>query len=128
MGKALLALGVIGVTGALSLCDLCKPASARSMNSPAPVAHATSVVGRATPAVAPSVEPTRVSLRIKGMTCGGCVLGVRKVLTRLNGVSKAEVSYENQSAVVSYDPAKVTVEQMIAAIRTLGYEATVVKS
>jgi copper chaperone CopZ len=37
-----------------------------------------------------------------------------------------EVSYEEKRAIVTYDPARVTVEQMIAAAQTLGYEATVV--
>lgn len=126
MSKTLLALGVLGVAGALSICDLCEPTSARSANSLVPVAHAAPFAERAAPATAPAVEPRTVTLRVEGMTCGGCVIGVRKVLTKLDGVSRAEVSYENQLAVVTYDPAKVTVERMIAAIRTLGYRATVV--
>ncbi|MEO7822712.1 MAG: heavy metal-associated domain-containing protein, partial [Gemmatimonadaceae bacterium] len=67
-----------------------------------------------------------VTLKVDGMTCGGCVYGVRKVLTRLPGVSKAEVTYEQSRAVVTYKPAAVTVAKMIAAIKTLGYTATVV--
>ncbi len=51
---------------------------------------------------------------------------MRKVLTRLTGVSKADVSYERSRAVVTYDPEVVTVQQMVAAIKTLGYTATVV--
>jgi copper chaperone CopZ len=39
---------------------------------------------------------------------------------------RAEVTYEEQQAVVTYDPAKVTVARMIAAIKTLNYTATVV--
>ena len=46
------------------------------------------------------------------------------VLKRLPGVTKADVSYEKGTAVVKYDPAKVTVAQMVAAIKTLGYTAT----
>ena len=65
---------------------------------------------------------------MQGMDCAGCVVGVRTVLKRLPGVSKAEVTYETRRAVVTYDPAKVTVEQMIAAIKTLKYTATVVTS
>lgn len=68
----------------------------------------------------------KATFDVKGMTCGGCVIGVRKVLTRLDGVTKADVSYERRRAVVTYDPAKVTVEQMIDAIKTLGYKAAVV--
>lgn len=66
-----------------------------------------------------------VVFKINGMTCGGCVFAVRKVLGRLPGVSKANVSYEQSRAVVTYDPKLVTTAQMIAAIKTLGYTATI---
>ncbi|MDO8502123.1 MAG: heavy metal-associated domain-containing protein [Gemmatimonadaceae bacterium] len=69
-----------------------------------------------------------MTFKIQGMTCGGCVFGVRKVLRRLPGVSKAVVTYEESRAVVTYDPAMVTIAQMAAAIKTLGYNATVVAS
>jgi copper chaperone CopZ len=59
------------------------------------------------------------------MTCGGCVIGTRTVLKRLPGVIKTDVSYEDGSATVTYDPDKVTAEQMITAINTLGYTASV---
>ena len=93
------------------------------------VAAAAPVPPPSLPAQAPAQQagaPRTVTLAVKGMTCGGCVLGTRKVLTRLPGVAKADVSYEKGTAVVTYDPTKVTVEQMIAAIKTLGYTATVV--
>jgi mercuric transport protein len=125
MNKVFVAAGVLGVTGALSICDLCEPAS-RSMKSLVSVAHAASTALLATSTIAPAVDPKTVTLRVEGMTCGGCVIAVRRVLTRLEGVKKTQVSYEKQRAVVTYDPAKVSVEQMIAAIKTLGYKATVV--
>jgi copper chaperone CopZ len=40
-------------------------------------------------------------------------------------VEKAVVTYEPPRAVVTFDPRKVSVPQMIAAIETLGYRATV---
>lgn len=49
------------------------------------------------------------------------------MLERLDGVTKAEVSYEQRRAVVTYDPSKVTVEQMVAAVATLKYKAALVK-
>lgn len=67
----------------------------------------------------------QVTLRIEGMTCGGCAIATRKVLMRLAGVARADVSYEEKQAVVTYDPAKVTVPQMIAAVETLNYTASV---
>ena len=129
------ALGVLVVGGGLSLCDLCDThrasqrgathelvsvAEARTPVSPGSVGEKSSV------ASLPAIET--VTFKIQGMTCGGCVFAVRKVLTRLSGVSKADVSYDDSRATVSYDPKVVTVRQMIAAIKTLGYDATVVAS
>lgn len=93
------------------VCDLCQPSAA---------------VAGSVPTLAASRYT--VTLRIEGMTCGGCTIATRKVLERLDGVSKADVSYEQKRAVVTYDPAKVTVAQMIAAVATLKYTATVVTS
>lgn len=70
----------------------------------------------------------QVTLRIEGMTCGGCAIATRKVLTRLAGVARADVSYEEKQAVVTYAPAKVTVPQMIAAVKTLNYTASVART
>ena len=61
--------------------------------------------------------------QITGMTCGGCAAGVRMTVKRLDGVAKVEASYEKGHAVVTYDPDKVTVEQIKDAIKKLGYEA-----
>ena len=69
-----------------------------------------------------------VTLHIEGMTCGGCTLATRTVLERLDGVTKADVSYEQKRAIVTFDPAKVTVAQLIAAVATLKYTATVLPS
>lgn len=126
MSKAFLTFGILGVAGALSICDFSKPIAMRAPSSFVAVAHAAPIADWEPRASMPALEPRTVTLRIEGMTCGGCVFGVRKVLTKLDGVSSAEVSYANQSAVVTYDSSKVTVEQMVTAIRTLGYKATVV--
>lgn len=131
MTRTLMTLAVVGAAGVLSICDLCPP-GARSVAALLPAAHA-AVVGRAAArnpiaATAPSVDRKIATFHVEGMTCGGCVIGVRKVLTRLGGVERAEVSYERQRAVVTYDPAKVTIVQMIAAIRTLGYKASIVSA
>lgn len=109
----------IGAAGALSICDLCKT----SVLSASVVTPASVITAQADTAVVKTV-----TLKIDGMTCGGCAVGARKVLTRLDGVKKADVSYEKSQAVVTYDSQKVTVDQMIAAIKKLGYTASVVTS
>jgi mercuric ion binding protein len=121
-------LGLVGAVGALCICPLCDTAFGDramayfSATAPSSVAFS---ADRGIQGQPPAHVVKVVGLKIEGMTCGGCVFGVKKVLTRLDGVSKAVVSYETRSAVVTFDPAKVTVEQMVGAIKTLGYKATV---
>jgi copper chaperone CopZ len=63
------------------------------------------------------------TFRVTGMTCGGCEVGVEKVVKKLEGVEEVTASYGDKQAVVSYDPAKVTPQAIIAAIEKLGYQA-----
>jgi copper chaperone CopZ len=74
-----------------------------------------------------SAELARVDFAVAGMTCGGCAVGTRVALERLDGVEEADASYEEGRAWALYDPARVTPERMMAAIRELGYTPTVVK-
>lgn len=48
---------------------------------------------------------------------------MRTALERLAGVEKAEVTFRPGRAVVRYDPARVTIEQMIEAVRKAGFSA-----
>jgi copper chaperone CopZ len=73
-------------------------------------------------------EPKTIVLEIEGMTCGGCALATRKVLERIDGVRTATVDYETRRAVVTYDPEKITVDRMIAAVKSLGYVARVIEA
>ena len=61
-------------------------------------------------------------VKIKGMTCMGCVRSVTNVLQGIAGVSSAEVSLEQAQATVQYDAAKTGVNQFKAAIAEAGYE------
>lgn len=62
----------------------------------------------------------RIRLMIEGMTCGHCVRGVDRALSRLPGVEVEKV--EMGSAVVAYDPAAMKPERMAEAISEEGYE------
>lgn len=65
---------------------------------------------------------------VEGMTCAGCALATETALRRLDGVATADARYdertENGRCTVEYDPERVDPEQMMAAIRELGYEPT----
>ena len=64
------------------------------------------------------------TIRVDGMSCGGCVKSVTGVLTALAGVAKAEVSLEQKQAVVEFDAGKVTREQLKAVIEDAGFDAS----
>ncbi len=68
-------------------------------------------------------QTTTSTFDIEGMTCGGCEAGVKLKVKKLDGVTSVDASYDDGTAVVTYDPEKVTPEQIIAAIGELGYDA-----
>lgn len=82
-------------------------------------------------ALVPGRSPTdtvRVKLAVRGMTCGGCATTARIALERVEGVHRAEVSYDSASAVVLYDAEKTSPERFIGRLREMtGYEARVVE-
>lgn len=64
----------------------------------------------------------KLTMAIRGMSCGHCVQGVTKALESLDGVKVEQVRIG--SAVVQYDPAKVTPDAMREAVADEGYEVT----
>lgn len=62
-------------------------------------------------------------VKVSGMSCGGCVKSVTKVLLELPGVSQADVSLERGEAVVGYDASQVTRQDMQRVIDEAGFEA-----
>jgi copper chaperone len=63
------------------------------------------------------------TIKVDGMSCGGCVKSVTGVLTALDGVAKADVSLEQKQAVVEFDAGKVTRDRLKAAIEDAGFDA-----
>ena len=64
-----------------------------------------------------------LTLNIEGMTCGGCVKSVTRILESGEGVAKAEVSLEGKSALIECDPAKTGVAALIEAVEDGGFDA-----
>jgi copper chaperone len=62
------------------------------------------------------------TLKIKGMTCGGCVASVRRVLEALDGVRRADVSLEKNEATVDFEPGRVKPDELETAVEDAGYE------
>lgn len=61
---------------------------------------------------------------VTGMTCSACSAGIERTLNKMKGIVKAEVSLMGESMNVEYDETTVTREQIIAAVKELGYGAS----
>ncbi len=66
-----------------------------------------------------------VSFPVEGMTCASCVNRITRFLSRVPGVERANVNLASESATVGYDPAQVTVADLVAAVDAAGYVARV---
>jgi len=64
-----------------------------------------------------------IPLTVKGMTCRMCEYPVKSALKKLPGVVDAKVSAKDGTATVTYDPEKVTPQQMADAVKKAGYKA-----
>jgi periplasmic mercuric ion binding protein len=66
-----------------------------------------------------------VTLSVPGMDCELCPITIKKALTKVQGVSKAEVSLATKQAVVTFDDAKTTVDALVKATGNAGFPSTV---
>lgn len=58
---------------------------------------------------------------IDGLSCASCAGSSQRVLSRLEGVEEAEVSYANKKAQVIFDAQQVSLEQMNQKLEKMGY-------
>lgn len=65
----------------------------------------------------------RLSIPVRGMHCAGCTSQVESALKQVEGVTAAAVSLATERASVEFDPARVPLERLLAAIRSVGYQA-----
>lgn len=66
---------------------------------------------------------SRASLKISGMSCAACASKIEKKLSKLGGVSKANVNLSTEKATIEYDPEEIKVSEMIRAVESIGYKA-----
>jgi len=63
-----------------------------------------------------------VTLKIEGMSCGGCVSSVTNVLEPIDGINKVNVTLEPGEANLEYDPTKTNIEAFREAIEGAGFD------
>ena len=64
------------------------------------------------------------TIKVGGMSCGGCVKSVHAALSALEGVAGVDVSLPQGQAVVEFDAAQVSREQLAAAVEDAGFDAS----
>ncbi|MFB5086237.1 heavy metal translocating P-type ATPase [Psychrobacillus sp. PGGUH221] len=69
------------------------------------------------------VAKEKKEFAITGMTCAACATRIEKGLSKLEGVSSANVNLALENATVEYNPSQVSVMDIISRVEKLGYEA-----
>ena len=64
---------------------------------------------------------SEIILPVTGMTCGGCVNSVHKVLSALPGVQSVEVTLTPGQARVVYDEARIERAVLVQAVVDAGF-------
>ncbi len=79
--------------------------------------------------LASAAQTATTKLHIEGMTCGSCATAVKHVLKGIDGVKDARVSFEQKSAMVTFDQTRVTPAKIARTIeeKLPTYKATVAK-
>lgn len=107
----LLPVLAVGFGSAALLCPLCDEGTA---------------LARAESPREQSADTAAVRLHISRMTCGSCPATARLALKKLTGVYSATVTLDDSSGIVSYDPRRVTPEQIAAHLtHATGFGATI---
>jgi P-type Cu+ transporter len=72
------------------------------------------------------IQPIEVvAFPVEGMTCASCVNRITRFLGKVEGVEEAHVNLASESATVRFDPARVNVAALAAAVDAAGYVARV---
>ncbi len=68
------------------------------------------------------VQMKSVKIPVEGMSCGSCAARIKKNLVGIDGVLAASVSFDEKSAIVQYDAAKLEPNRLASAINGLGFK------
>ncbi|MCE4957361.1 heavy metal translocating P-type ATPase [Macrococcoides caseolyticum] len=71
------------------------------------------------------VKTEHIELDVMGMTCAACSSRIEKVLNKQPEIKNAIVNLTTEEASIDYYPGNMDVQDIIARIRKLGYDATV---
>ena len=65
-------------------------------------------------------DKTSALIQLEGMSCEvGCAKYIQNKLAKLDGVTESDVLFEEKTARISYDPAKISVNEIVTQIHEL---------
>ena len=76
------------------------------------------------PAVGASADEKKVILTVDHMTCAVCPVTVTKAIERVEGVLQVSVDYDTARAIVRYEDASTTWQEIAEASTNAGYPAS----
>ncbi len=65
------------------------------------------------------------TLPVVGMACAACAANVQRKLSSLEGVLSVAVSLSSRSALVEYDPSRVSLQAMKEAVNSIGFDLVI---
>lgn len=67
------------------------------------------------------------TIPVIGMACASCSANIERKLNELDGINEASVSLPGRSALIDYDPEKISLEKMKSEINGIGYDLVIDK-
>ncbi len=74
-----------------------------------------------------SADERTVTLKVDNLFCATCPYIVKRTLSRIPGVTEVEVSYQEKTAVITFDDRKTNLAALLAATAGTGFPATVIE-
>jgi len=65
----------------------------------------------------------KAELPITGMSCASCVAKIEKGLSGMSGIVDVKVNFATERASITFDPSRVSIGDLVATVKDLGYEA-----
>jgi len=65
---------------------------------------------------------TRTTFRVTNMHCSACAMTLEGMEDELDGVKRVSASYRKQEMEVEFDESKITVVQIVATAKDMGYD------
>ncbi len=71
------------------------------------------------------VAAVKKEIPVTGMSCANCALNIEKTVNKLTGVSLASINFASERLSVEFLPSIVSFDEIISAIRKIGYDVII---